>query len=190
MHEITVREDGTINTTDAAALCGILPVSIRQRIRRGQLREVRREKRQILVYLLDVARLDREIHGRIPRVASEVAWRLDGEPDVDILSVFTACDELAQRVAPPAARESVVYYIRFADRIKIGTTTDLIGRLESLPCDELLATEPGGAEVEKGRHMQFAEHWITGEWFRPMPEIMRHVEKLRSTSFACATPDV
>jgi hypothetical protein len=190
MHEITVYEDGTINTTDAAILCGIQPVSLRQRVRRGLLREVRREKGRILVYLMDVARLDRAMQGQVPRVSAEVSWRLDGEPDVDILSVFRACDEIARQVTEPVIRESVVYYVRFADRIKIGTTICLTSRLDDLPYDEMLATEPGGAEVEHERHIQFAEHWITGEWFRVAPEIMEHVEKLRAPSFACVTPDV
>jgi len=190
MHEITVREDGTISTADAAILCGVRPVSIRARIRRGQLREVRREKRLILVYLLDIAKLDREIQGRIPYVAAEVSWRLDGEPDVDILSVFRACDELAQQVAPPEDRHPVVYYLRFADRIKIGTSTCLRSRMEAVPHDEVLATEPGGVELEEERKMQFVEYRVTGEWFRMAPALMRHIEKLRVPSFACATPDM
>ena len=63
---------------------------------------------------------------------------------------------------------NVVYYIRFGDRIKIGTTGNLTGRLMTLPHDELLATEPGGIELEKQRHRQFAADLVAGrEWFRP-----------------------
>jgi len=190
MHEITVYEDGTITTTDAAILCGVKPVSIRARIARGLLREAGREKRQIRVYLLDVAKSDRDMQRRMQRVLADVSWRLHGEPDVDILSVFRACDELARQIAPHEGRQPVVYYLRFADRIKIGTTICLPSRLADVPHDEVLATEPGGAELEEERKMQFAEHRVTGEWFRMAPALMRHIEKLRSPSFARATPDV
>lgn len=190
MHEIIVCEDGTINTTDAALLCGLKPVSVRQRIRRGMLREVRRENGRILVYLLDVAKLSRTSQGRMSRISPEVSWRLEGEPDVDILSVFRACDEIAQQAETLEPRPSVVYYLRFGDRIKIGTTCNLRARLDDVPHDELLATEPGDAQVEGERHMQFVEHWIIGEWFRAVPELMEHIEKLRMSSFAPATPDV
>ena len=77
-----------------------------------------------------------------------------------------------------AARPSVVYYIRFGDRIKIGTTVNIRSRLDDLPHDRLLATEPGGHDLESQRHAQFAEHCITGEWFRPAPELLAHVASL------------
>jgi hypothetical protein len=178
VHEITVYEDGTIDTTDAAILCSVKPVSIRARIARGHLREVSRVKGQIRVYLLDVARSDRTMRQGAPRVKTEVSWRLHGEPDVDILTVFRACDELAQKAQPQEGRKHVVYYLRFGDRIKIGTTTCLVSRLNSLPHDEVLATEPGGVEVEDKRKTQFAEHRITGEWFRMTPALLRHIATL------------
>ena len=177
MHEITVREDGTITLADAAMLCGVELAAMRQRLRRGHFREVRRDRGRILVYLMDVARMDGATQRRGVRKQAEVSWRLEGEPDVDILSVFRACEEIGRRVLP-VARESVVYYARFAERVKIGTTICLAGRLTDIPHDEVMATEPGGAELERERHAQFAEHRITGEWFRLAPEIIRHVAEL------------
>lgn len=52
--------------------------------------------------------------------------------------------------------DPVVYYLRFGDRIKIGTTTNLRTRLISVPCDEVLAVEPGSYALERERHEQFA----------------------------------
>lgn len=178
MHEITVHWDGTIKLRDAAVLCDASLDAMHKRLRRGLLREVRREKGHILLYLLDVARMDAAMAHGEPRDLAEVSWVLEGEPDVDILSVFRACERIAAQLAGPLVRDPVVYYVRFADRIKIGTTICLRGRIDTLPHDEILATEPGGAEVERERHMQFAEYWITGEWFRAGPLLLRHVADL------------
>ena len=73
----------------------------------------------------------------------------------------------------------VVYYVRFGDRIKIGTSTDLAQRLIGIPHDEVLATEPGGPKVERSRHEQFAHLRITGEWFSAAPDLMKHIRSLR-----------
>lgn len=76
--------------------------------------------------------------------------------------------------------DSVVYYLKFGDRIKIGFSTNLDNRLVALPHDELLATEPGGRLLEARRHLQFKEHRITGEWFKPAPDLLAHIEQLRA----------
>jgi hypothetical protein len=177
MHEITVREDGTITLADAAILCGVGTWAMHGRLKRGLLREVRREGYRILVSLMDVARTDCAIRRYGSRVPAEVSWRLEGEPDVDILAVFRVCQEVAAQ-APPIIREPVVYYARFGERVKIGTTICPASRLPDIPHDEILAMEPGGAELEHERHMQFAEYWITGEWFRVAPPLLRHAADL------------
>lgn len=74
---------------------------------------------------------------------------------------------------------NVVYYIRFADRIKIGTTGDIRGRMTALPHDELLATEPGDRHLEAVRHNEFKHLRLTGEWFRAAPDLLEHVASLR-----------
>jgi len=83
---------------------------------------------------------------------------------------------------PPEHRQPthspVVYYALFGDRVKIGTTTDLVGRMGAVPHDHLLATEPGGREVERRRHEQFATWHATGEWFHHCPAIAAHIETL------------
>lgn len=64
----------------------------------------------------------------------------------------------------PREAGMVVYYIRVrgADRVKIGTTSNLRQRMVSLRADgaDLLATEPGGYAVERRRHQEFADERI------------------------------
>lgn len=78
---------------------------------------------------------------------------------------------------------SVVYYLRFSDRIKIGTTRNLKARLVGIPHDEVLATEPGDRTLEQERHRQFAHLRLTrrGEWFRAGPDLIDHTKALRAT---------
>jgi T5orf172 domain-containing protein len=75
----------------------------------------------------------------------------------------------------------VVYYLRFGDRIKIGTTKDVWERIGSIPHDRLLATEPGSYDLEDERHAQFKAFRldVNREWFRDCPEIRHHVNELR-----------
>lgn len=84
----------------------------------------------------------------------------------------------------PRDRSPVVYYIRFADRVKIGTTTDLQKRLTSIPHDEVLATEPGSYDLEKRRHAQLRRSRIYAnrEWFWLTDEIREHIAGLAEAS--------
>ena len=75
-----------------------------------------------------------------------------------------------------APRVEVVYYLRFQDRIKIGTSANPRSRLGQLRFDELLAFEPGGRPVEQARHRQFAAHRFEGsEWFHANPALAAHI---------------
>jgi hypothetical protein len=81
--------------------------------------------------------------------------------------------------APP--RVDVVYYLRFADRIKIGTTANPRQRLTQLKHDELLAFERGDRLVEQRRHAQFAEHrFDSTEWFAINAPLNAHIAALRA----------
>lgn len=75
-----------------------------------------------------------------------------------------------------------IYYIRFGDRIKIGTTTSLKGRLASLPHDEILALEPGSYDLERARHREFAPMLVDGqrEWFHDSSTLRDHALELRA----------
>ena len=80
------------------------------------------------------------------------------------------------RAAASRRRGEVVYYIKFGDRIKIGTTRNLRQRRINLPCDSVLAAEPGGRPLERERHAQFASSRVIGEWFEPSPDLLAHIE--------------
>lgn len=75
-------------------------------------------------------------------------------------------------------RVDVVYYLRYADRIKIGTSAQPRRRLGAIRHDALLAFERGGRSLEQQRHRQFAALREGGEWFRAAPELLAHITEL------------
>lgn len=80
-------------------------------------------------------------------------------------------------LAPP--RVDVVYYLRYDDRIKIGTTANPRQRLAAIWHDELLAFERGDRTVEGRRHAQFAaDRFPRTEWFRASEALITHVAEL------------
>ncbi|MFG6476882.1 GIY-YIG nuclease family protein [Microbacterium sp. P06] len=77
----------------------------------------------------------------------------------------------------PPPRVDVVYYLRFDDRIKIGTTANPRQRLAAIWHDEVLAFERGDRTLEQRRHAQFAEErFERTEWFRLTPRLRAHVD--------------
>lgn len=89
--------------------------------------------------------------------------------------------ELATRERERIAAASVVYYVRTGRYIKIGYTADLRQRLYSLRLDPtaVLATEPGGRQLEAQRHEQFAEDRIgRREDFAPSLALLEHIREL------------
>lgn len=79
----------------------------------------------------------------------------------------------------PPPRVDVVYYLRYGDRIKIGTTAQPRRRLAAIWHDELLAFERGDRLVERRRHAAFAdERYPRTEWFRRSPALDEHVRGL------------
>ena len=78
-----------------------------------------------------------------------------------------------------ALRVDVVYYLRFHDRIKIGTSGNPRSRLPQLRFEELLAFERGDRRTEQKRHAQFADHRFEGsEWFRSHQALDAHIRSL------------
>ncbi len=79
--------------------------------------------------------------------------------------------------------ESIVYYARNRGTIKIGRTTNLRQRMESLRIDQdmVLAIEPGGFEVESQRLAQFA-HLRFGrrEDFEIGDDLIAHIKAVRA----------
>ena len=91
--------------------------------------------------------------------------------------------ELVDPEIAAAVRVDVVYYLRFADRIKIGTSSNPRQRLASIRYDELLAFEPGNRAVEQRRHRQFAQlRFARTEWFSAGEALADHVAILRAGS--------
>lgn len=91
-----------------------------------------------------------------------------------------------ERLADLARRDreagAVVYYLRIGDRIKIGFTTNLAQRVAALRLDPdaVLATEPGGRDIEYRRHLQFAdERYGRREDFAPSDRLMAHIRTLQ-----------
>ncbi len=178
MDDLTVRQDGLITRDMAAQLCGVEPDTITSWIRRGHIGVVRREGRHPLLNLVEVAKADQITRRRARRPAVPLpSWTLEGEPDIDMLPFITACAAAAQESA--AFREGLVYYALFGSRIKIGTCGSMRSRIDALPRGvKILATEPGGHDVERMRHEQFADCRAGGEWFRPTRALLRHVALL------------
>jgi hypothetical protein len=73
-----------------------------------------------------------------------------------------------------------VYFIRFGNRIKIGFTKNLPGRLADLPHDEVLAVMPGGLADEARCHAAFAHLRETGEWFRPEKDLLDFIADIKT----------
>ncbi|MDT3329295.1 GIY-YIG nuclease family protein [Microbacterium aquilitoris] len=91
-------------------------------------------------------------------------WRLGDAPDADL----------------PRPRVDVVYYLRFRDRVKIGTSATPRRRLAAIMHDELLAFEPGDRHVEHQRHVEFADLREGGEWFTLTGDLATHIADVRS----------
>ncbi|WP_231872754.1 GIY-YIG nuclease family protein [Microbacterium oleivorans] len=90
-------------------------------------------------------------------------WRLGDAPDPDI----------------PPPRIDVVYYLRYRDRVKIGTSATPRRRLAAIMHDELLAFEPGDRALEQQRHREYAELREGGEWFTLTGALTAHIDAVR-----------
>lgn len=98
---------------------------------------------------------------------------------LDLLRAEGALFTHKQPARPPV--RPVVYYLLWADRIKIGFSTRLAERIRGIYHDEVLAVEPGSFELEQARHRQFAEYRLPRqrEWFSDVPALRFHINTLR-----------
>ena len=86
-------------------------------------------------------------------------------------------DVLDDGLPPPHV--DIVYYLRFGDRIKIGTTANPRQRLARLWHDEVLAFEKGDRLLEHRRHREFAAARLgRSEWFASSPDLEEHIGAL------------
>lgn len=83
----------------------------------------------------------------------------------------------------PLPRLDVVYYLRFGERVKIGTTFNPRQRFAALRHEEVMAFERGDRTVERRRHREFADERLgTSEWFALTPRLRAHIDALASGS--------
>lgn len=93
------------------------------------------------------------------------------------------------------ARKATVYYVRRTDGlIKIGYTgRELRVRLYGLRREhgplEVLTTHSGGYDAEQANHRRFAALRVTGEWFRPEPELLAHIARINARHASDSMPE-
>lgn len=131
-----------------------------------------------------------------PHTAAILREMVDAGVEIDEAAVKIAVKLGAHRFAIAAAQkhpgrrpyhqatltgtsDSIVYYVRRGELIKIGTTADPITRFDRLMPDEILAFEPGDVEQETLRHRQFDHLRGHGEHFRSAPELLEHIRQIR-----------
>jgi hypothetical protein len=114
-----------------------------------------------------------------------VALRIRDTPSgrVEALQAADSCEPVERPGQKPGP--SLVYFLQESGRgfIKIGCTTALPGRLSDLGWATphelvLLATKRGDKNLERQFHRQFESARVSGEWFRPVPELLALIETL------------
>lgn len=82
---------------------------------------------------------------------------------------------------------SVVYFIQAGGGgpIKIGTASNLQRRVETLQCGcpeplVVLATISGGRRDEALFHAALRPHRTRGEWFKPVPDVLRAIDEAKA----------
>lgn len=111
-------------------------------------------------------------------------WREEneGRREAELRASLTQAQLREQSRREALAAQSVVYYVRIGDRVKIGYTVNLRQRLSALRADinAVLATEPGGRAEEAQRHSQFAaERFGRREDFNPSRRLLDHIARIR-----------
>lgn len=181
-----LRSDGLVTAEQAARLCGVGVSTIYAWSSKGWLPiSMRYGHRPVYYSLIDVAKVEASTRQRARRTPPTLPpWEIEGEPDADAEMLLRLWSSQAESMVPvPTYSLSevsgpIVYYLSFAERVKIGTTGNPRKRFRNLPYDTLLATEPGGRAKEQERHRQFAEFRIHGEWFTPAPALLGYIATL------------
>jgi len=101
-------------------------------------------------------------------------------------------NKLQQRILSPeqykpGKNKMYVYFVQGekGGPIKIGTSKDVNKRLHALHTGfpvklKLLAVLPGNERVECGLHQRFKEFRLSGEWFRPVKELLEYIKTLQT----------
>ena len=119
---------------------------------------------------------------RLWRRLSEIVTEAERDKLRILTLAFEQIDEKrAREDRRRASADHVVYYVLVGDLLKIGTTSRLKARLAQFPPNKkLLAVEPGSYELERKRHVEFADLLAHGnEWFRFEGALIEHVQNMR-----------
>jgi hypothetical protein len=183
-------------------MVGVAPHVIRNWAARGHIQPVRADGNRTIYDAEEVAKVATRL-GHLPELtgpAEACCWPDCGATAWEQLlvplclehtmAIWNGVNEaLRARMAPleeaePPPVEPVVYFIQVGDRIKIGTTTGLRGRLESVRTfapqePKVLLAVPGGLAEERQMHALFAEERVRGEWFRPSERLLQFIAERR-----------
>lgn len=100
----------------------------------------------------------------------------------EVKAQVLAANEAIRRERHISDEFSQVYYAEVNGRIKIGHTVNIKQRFNAMriPLDRLLATEPGGRDLEAVRHAQFASirHGRLEE-FERTDDLLSHIAMIR-----------
>jgi len=187
-----------IDTAAAALMVGVPLHTIRNWSARGHLPPLRTDGTRTIYNAETVARVAAKF-GYLPDLREHmdeyccapkcdaIAW-----PDMRIplcqkhaLAVWLRVeDEWHARISssdrPPYQERPVVYFVQAGDLIKIGTSTSLPSRLETLRTSnggvlEVLLVVPGNRTQERQVHALFATERVRGEWFRPSERLLAFI---------------
>lgn len=95
---------------------------------------------------------------------------------------LAAVERIVEESEEDLNRPGVVYFVQFADRVKIGFTTDLARRMHTVPHDRILATFAGTYGDEGALHRRFEHLNIKGEWFRMGDDLMAHIDQVKQAA--------
>lgn len=175
-----------VTTGEACAQLGpdITPALINSWVRRGHLTPAGRLAGRAHLFRWDDV-VAAEMRTRTSRRGRR--RKVTVTPHLPKISTPATMSELAPETNPaqnrtgtlvPPPDHSIVYYVQFADRVKIGHSRNFRTRLGNLPHDEVLAVEPGTRDLERLRHRQFVQQHITHEWFQLDDALRSHIEML------------
>ena len=92
------------------------------------------------------------------------------------------------RLLSGRSHSPIVYFIRMGDRVKIGTTTNLVQRVNalSLALPDVAKVIMGGADTEALLHERYAEYRVyeNREWFEVRGQLAKDLPSLRTYRMA------
>ena len=85
---------------------------------------------------------------------------------------------------PDVKSDGVVYFMLIGNEVKIGFTTDLKQRAQTLKAKRVLAYFPGDMHAEKAAHDAFREWQTHGEYHAATPECLAMIARLTARKAA------